>query len=83
MDFNLKGNGYSPYPLAVQTQNNSQLLIFLLHSGGHLPEFLFFVKLYLVGCVAQWLERFSDKEEVAGSTPATPTILEWAYSSVG
>ena len=25
------------------------------------------------GRVVQWLERFSDKEEVAGSIPAAPT----------
>ena len=26
-----------------------------------------------IGRVVQWLERFSDKEEVAGSIPAPPT----------
>lgn len=28
----------------------------------------------LVGSVAHWLERFSDKEEVGGSIPLRPTF---------
>ena len=31
--------------------------------------------LYLLGLVAQWLERFPDKKEVGGSTPPEPTTV--------
>lgn len=48
-----------------------------------LTVFLFFIRIIKDGRVAQWLERFSDKEEVEGSIPSMPTIHLRADSSIG
>ena len=45
--------------------------------------FLFFISIREEGRVAQWLERFSDKEEVEGSIPSMPTLYLRADSSIG